>query len=100
MTTLFEQFYNASDEFKASMKKPFIRRKLKLRFQSALASLVEKQANFQTEINDISQKVEELNINRLLEIQDELEVIGSDKERLGKMYKEWFGSELKDIDEE
>jgi hypothetical protein len=98
--TLFEQFYNASDELKAKIKTPFVRRKLKLRFQSAFASITEKQANLEVEVNSLSEKVENLDINRLLEISDELETLDKDKKNLAEMYKAWFGKELKDIDEE
>jgi uncharacterized protein YlxW (UPF0749 family) len=98
--TMFEQFYNATDEFKAAVKKPFVRRKLKLRFQSVLASIQEQQSDLQTEINEIYQKVEDLDINRLIEIEDHLEMLADDKEKLAKLYKSWFGTDLKDIDEE
>lgn len=97
---LFEKFYNSTDELKKEVEKPFVRRKLKIRFQNAMTSIDEKSANLTIEVNDLSQNVKELNINRLLEIKDELALLKKDKAALADMYKEWFGKEMKDIDEE
>lgn len=100
MDTLFDKFYNIKDEVKAQLKKPFVRRKLKLRFQSALASIAEEESKLQSEIQEINEKVEELNINRLLEIDDDIERLARDRVRIKSKYTAWFGKEMIDVDDE
>lgn len=98
--TLFEKFYNAKDEVLAAIAKPVVRRKLKSRFQAVQISIGEEIAKLEVEQNEIFKNVEDLNINRLTEIGEDIDVKNRDLERIKKLYADWFGGELKDIDED
>jgi hypothetical protein len=98
MDTLFEKFYNIKDEVLAAIGKPIARRKLMSKFQSMQISIGQKVATLESEAHELNQKVSDLNLNRLLQIDAQLDVAKTDLANLGKKYKEWFGKELKDID--
>jgi len=98
VTTLFEKFYNIKDEVLATITKPIVRKKLTAKFQSMQISIGEKIAKLEAEAHEIYQNVEDLALNRLLQIDAELDVAKTDLSNLGKKYKDWFGKELKEID--
>lgn len=100
MQTLFEKYFNATDEQKAAEGKKTVRRDIKLKFQAVLADISKKIVELEKEEIFVNQKCWDLNINRLIEIAEETEFLERDKKRLQDLYVDWFGTSLKDIDEQ
>lgn len=100
MQTLFDKYFNATDEQKAAEGKKTVRRDIKLKFQATLADISKKIVELEKEEIFVNQKCWDLNINRLIEIAEETEFLERDKKRLQDLYVYWFGTSLKDIDEQ
>lgn len=91
---LFDQFYNASTELIKQLKEPMIRRSIKRKFGSAIDDAMTKKLNAESEMLKQLEKLDNLDINKLLEFESTIEKADKSIDLLQKIYYKLFAEEL------
>lgn len=100
LTKYFEAKYVDDSKIKAAFKKPGVKKTLKAKFYAVIFDNSKKISTFEEEREKLCEDFEDIDINRLLEIEDEIEFLKEDREKIRKLYLSWIGKEMKNIDDD
>ena len=93
-TTLFKKFYNMTEDVMKKLKEPLIERATKRKFQSAYDSLEDTIIESENEFNKQMENIENIDLNKLLQIRQKAKNAAKTKEEIEVMFEEFFGEKL------
>lgn len=82
------------------MKKPSVKRSLKRKYESAADEAIEQRIEAEFKLNELRMKVDDLNLNKILELRETIESTTMTIDTLKEEYKLMFDEELSIKDEE
>lgn len=92
--SLFKKFYNMTEDVMKKLKEPLIERATKRKFQSAYDSLEDQIIESENAFNKQMESIENIDLNKLLEIRVKAKNAEKTKEEIKTMYFEFFNEEL------
>lgn len=93
-TVLFKKFYNMTKDVMKKLKEPLIERATKRKFQSSYDSLEDTIIESENEFNKQMENIENIDLNKLLQIRQKAKNAAKTKEEIELMYEEFFGEKL------
>jgi hypothetical protein len=99
MENYFDRLYAAGKEVIDLAKKPFVKRALKRKFQSAYDDALNQEIEEEKKIEDLRSKFDDFDINSILELKRRIKRCREIKDDVAGEYLKMFGKEMK-IDEE
>jgi hypothetical protein len=92
--SLFKKFYNMTEDVMKKLKEPLIERATKRKFEAAYDSCKDQIIETETSFNKEMENVENLDLNKLLQIRQKAKNAEKTKEEIAAMYEEFFGEKL------
>lgn len=99
-TGAFERLYAAGKEILDNAKKPFVKKALKRKLQSAYDDAAKRIIAAEVKINKAREDFENYNINSVLEARQEISTCTDIQSEIKAEYAELFATEMKTDDED
>ncbi len=87
---LFDKLYSATDELREKARKPFVKKKLKREFETAIDSAEMQKLEAEERIHALQNDIKSYDLNLYLELRSDLEAIERTIEVLKKHKEEMF----------
>jgi hypothetical protein len=92
--TLFKKFYNMTEDVMKKLKEPLVERAFKRKFQSSYDSLEDAIIESENDFNKAMENIENVDLNKLLQIRNKKRNAIKTKEEITVMYEEFFGEKM------
>jgi hypothetical protein len=93
-STLFKKFYNMTEDVMKKLKEPLIERATKRKFEAAYDSCKDQIIETETDFNKQMENVENIDLNKLLQIRQKAKNAEKTMVEIAAMYEEFFGTKL------
>ena len=96
--TLFDKLYSLREDMKKKLKRPLIKKQLKHKFESAHDDIVGQIIDKYEQMNKLFENIETLDIEKLVEMDTEVNDLITGADAVAKHYKMVFGEEMETED--